>query len=173
MTITENEIWKVVVGFEGRYEVSNYGEIASINFNRTGKRAVLKQMMRGKYLKVGLWGDNGLCKQISVHRIVATAFHPNPENKPTVNHDDLNKLNNRADNLSWATLVEQMAHVNKLCPINVAKGFRLPHTKLSNKSVGEIRAMWDTKRYMQKEIAEVFGVLPSYISEIVNFKKRI
>ena len=89
------EEWRPIVGFEGLYEVSNTGQVRNC---------------RGKLLRPGL-NHNGylkcvLCKKgktktIYIHRLVAQAFLPNPDNLPQVNHKDEDKTNNSVDNLEW------------------------------------------------------------------------
>ena len=98
------ELWKDIKDYEGLYQVSNFGRILSLNYRRTGKSELLKP---GKdtygYYQVVL-RKNGEPKTIKVHRLVAEAFIPNPENKPTVDHIDRNKLNNFVGNLRWADI---------------------------------------------------------------------
>ena len=96
----KKEYWKPVVGYEGLYEVSNWGRVKSLKF---GKERILKQnqCMNGYYY-VGL-SKNGILKRYSVHRLVAEAFIPNLDNLPQVNHKDENKLNNVVSNLEWCT----------------------------------------------------------------------
>lgn len=90
------EIWKDIDGYAGKYQVSNFG-----NVRRVGKR-VLKPQIRGQgYLSVWLYDGHNHAKQVSVHRLVADAFIPNPNGLDEVNHLDECKQNNRADNLAW------------------------------------------------------------------------
>lgn len=108
----EQEIWKDIPGYEGRYQVSNMGQVksldraiphsdGSIHF-RTSQ--VIKQYKnRLGYMNVGLPRDNTKTKQFLVHRLVALAFIPNPNNLPCVNHKDENKANNSVENLEWCT----------------------------------------------------------------------
>ena len=95
------EIWKDVVGFEGLYQVSNMGNVKSLNWRNTGcaKNLWLKPHNKG-YLQVEL-AKSGNKKCYVVHRLVASAFIPNPLNYPQVNHKDENKHNNCVENLEW------------------------------------------------------------------------
>ncbi|UOW66895.1 NUMOD4 motif-containing HNH endonuclease [Paraclostridium bifermentans] len=107
------EIWEEVPGFEGKYKVSNLGQVKTFNFMNTGKERVLKLTPDRKgYLKVNLYGKD---KHINmqVHRLVAQAFIPNQENKPQVNHKDGNKQNNKINNLEWVTNQENIIHAHK------------------------------------------------------------
>lgn len=99
----EQEIWKDIAGYEGKYMVSNLGRVKSLNYRRTGREEILKpNKVSGGYLKVTL------CKKgekyyhpLLVHRLVLEAFVPNPNNLPEVNHKDKNPENNRLENLEW------------------------------------------------------------------------
>lgn len=99
--------WKHVVGYEGLYLVSDEGDVMSLpRANGNRKRKLLKPGKRGKgnllYQFVVL--SNGVeTKKVSVHRIVAEAFLPNPNKLPEVNHKDENPLNNRVENLEWCS----------------------------------------------------------------------
>ena len=99
------EQWKAVVGYEGIYEVSNYGKVRNV---KTGRILKLGKSKNG-YLRVGLH-KNGKQKYFLVHRLVAIAFIPNPDNKETVNHIDEDKTNNHVCNLEWMTQKENTRH---------------------------------------------------------------
>jgi hypothetical protein len=107
------EIWKDINGYEGYYQISNKGNVRSVDrfdgvHDRTG--TVIKQNLKSNgYLQVGLRKHNQR-KYIGVHRLVAIHFIDNPENKPQVNHIDGNKQNNTVENLEWVTQEENQQH---------------------------------------------------------------
>lgn len=103
------EVWKDIRGYEGFYQSSTFGRVRSLDrwvkcpngSIRCCKGKILKPVTnKYGYLKVGLW-KNGKVKNFLVHRLVAEAFLPNPENLPCVNHKDENKLNNNVNNLEF------------------------------------------------------------------------
>lgn len=99
------EEWRPVRGFEGRYEVSNLGRLRSLLFDPRGRVMKVKPDARG-YVRAQLqWSTKRL-----MHRVVAEAFIPNPDNLPAVNHIDGNASNNAVANLEWVTHSENMAH---------------------------------------------------------------
>ena len=100
-----NEIWKEIEGTKGKYLISNLGNVYSVT--------------RGKQLrpKVDKYGYKCVClfinpkrMNITIHRLVAQAFIPNPDNFVVVNHKDLNKLNNEVNNLEWCTVKDNVNH---------------------------------------------------------------
>ena len=98
------EIWKPIKNFENRYRVSNLGRIYSIT-----RKTIMKLSMLNGYLRVILY-DGNKTNGYYVHRIVAEAFIPNPQNKPLINHIDENRANNVVSNLEWATSSENVNH---------------------------------------------------------------
>lgn len=94
-------IWKDIEGYEGKYQVSNIGEVRAFNYNHTGKVKKLRQWAnKGGYKRVKLY-KNGKRKFYLVHRLVAEAFIPNPNGLLEVNHKNEIKDDNRASNLEW------------------------------------------------------------------------
>lgn len=104
-----DEVWKDIEGYEGLYQVSNTGQVKSLNYNQTGEIKVLKQGNAKGYKRVGLF-KNGKTKQYSVHRLVALAFISNPDDLPMVNHKDEDKTNNNVNNLEWCTHEYNMSY---------------------------------------------------------------
>lgn len=116
------EVWKDIAGYEGLYQVSNLGRVKSLGRdvkNHSGQwyfkpeqikqPSVRKSNGKPGYLAVMLYKDNR-AKNCYVHRLVAEAFIPNPNNKKTVNHKSGDKYDNRTENLEWATYRENNAH---------------------------------------------------------------
>lgn len=138
------EIWKPVYGFQN-YLISSTGRVKSLPIKRHFGRYI--QTRKEKYLYLHKEANGyirvvlcrqGLCLHFGVHRLVAAAFIPNPLNKPTVNHKNGIKHDNRVENLEWATRYEQMAHADNNGLRNV-KGESCCNAKLTDNDVINIR----------------------------------
>lgn len=106
------EIWKDIKGYEGSYQVSNLGRVKSVGrlIERNGtedfyyiKERIRKPIKNNRGYLCVMLSKHCLSKGFQVHRLVAQAFIPNPDNLPQVNHKDENKENNCVDNLEWCT----------------------------------------------------------------------
>lgn len=114
----KKENWRPIEGYEGLYEVSDLGNVR--------RAAVLCQKTRKDgYRIVNLYKD-GIAHEMTVHRLVAKAFLPNPENKPQVNHLDENPKNNALNNLEWATPVENSNYGTRTARIAARNGSKTP-----------------------------------------------
>lgn len=96
----KKEIWKDILGYEGLYQVSNFGRVKSFKF---GKERILKPGTNKYGYLIVILCKNGKVKHFYVHRLVAEAFIPNPHNYPCVNHKDECKTNNNVTNLEFCT----------------------------------------------------------------------
>lgn len=101
-----DEIWKDIPGYENKYQVSNLGNVRSLNYKRSGNTQLLKLNKTTKGYPDITLSKNSKVKTHMIHRLVANAFIPNPNNLPEVNHIDENKNNNCVDNLEWVTSKE-------------------------------------------------------------------
>ena len=96
------EVWKSIEGYEGLYQVSNKGNVKSLNYHNTKKEKVLKPEIANGYKRVTLY-KNKIIKRFLVHRLVANAFLPNTHNYSCVNHKDECKTNNVVTNIEWCS----------------------------------------------------------------------
>lgn len=109
----EKEEWRPIKGYEGFYEVSSFGRIKSLPYTVNNGRLLRERKYKEKiltgyidahgYAYIKLAKRDGRQKTAKIHRLVAKAFIPNPDNLPQINHKDENKRNNRVDNLEWCT----------------------------------------------------------------------
>ena len=104
------EIYKDIKDLEGKYQVSNFGNILSLNYHRSGKSRLLKPRKdKDGYLRVCLYKGKKY-KNFYIHRLVAETFIPNSENLTEINHIDEDKTNNRVDNLEWKSHKDNCNH---------------------------------------------------------------
>lgn len=179
----EIEIWKPVDGYEGAYEVSNLGRVRSVDriVNTNNGHKEYSYLVKGKLLKMSYncKGESGypvvsLCKDgvakgHTVHRLVATAFIPNPNNLPVVNHIDCNPSNNAVANLEWCTQSENILW-------GVACGtFTKGHPSISQKLIDMLSkpvycVELDREFSSQTEAIEALGVGHDYLRDSVRRK---
>lgn len=133
----------VINGFCEKYSISNTGIVLN---NKTGKFLKLG-INRDGYCQVNLHFSSTEYKTLRVHRLVATYFIPNPENKPTVNHINGIRNDNRADNLEWATLSEQQKHSYSVLKRKGAMTGRASHLNSNAKKITATFKDGSTKTY--------------------------
>lgn len=126
-----NEVWKDIKGYEEYYQVSNLGKVRSLPRFVNGKnnslvfrkgRIIVGGVM--KYYKGVLLYKNNIRKTVKIHRLVAEAFLPNPNNLPQVNHKNGDKLDNRVENLEWCSAHENNLHKYKVLGYKGAKAWQ-------------------------------------------------
>ena len=142
------EEWRPIEGYEGLYEVSSYGRVRSLDrfYYRLHKGKVLSPTKdRYGYLTVTL-NYNGKSKTIKIHRLVAQAFLPNPDNLPQVNHKNEVKSDNCVDNLEWCDAKYNNKYGTRL--------ERFINTKIKNGYVNEENVGLSKKEYEKKRYQE-------------------
>lgn len=142
------EEWRSIPGYEGLYEVSSYGRVRSLDkydsMNRFLRGRILRLFTDGLgYLRAQLY-SNSKRKSFLVHRLVAQAFIPNPDNLPQVNHRDENPSNDNVDNLEWC---DGKYNVNYGTRIDRIRDIRLKNGTYTGLSKEEYRK----KRYQEKK----------------------
>lgn len=174
------EEWRSIAGFEGYYEVSNHGLIRSVggtkikkngsHFNRAGQ--IIAQRVADHGYVVVMFRKMGKSYLRYVHRLLAQAFIPNPENKGDINHKDGNKANNLIENLEWATRSENIKHsYDSLGHPKVSFAGELSAmAKLNNEAVRRIRRVLIPRHpiYGAKALGREYGVDGSLIMRVVK-----
>jgi len=170
------EEWKNVPDYE-HVEVSNCGNVRTIDrmiINKLGHEYLIKgKPLKSKpnpagYLRVSLNKD-GHGKREYVHRLVAQLFIGDCPENYQVNHKDGNKLNNHVDNLEYVTMSQNIKHAFQT-GLTQNKGEDHYKSSLTAEQVLEIRQLYKSGEYSQRELAKVFGVSRGCIKDIVNRK---
>ena len=150
---------KEVAGYEGKYAVTKNGVVYSLERKYSPKLKVLKQQhMPNGYLRAPLRGQKHT-EYIYVHRLVAEAYIPNPQNKPMVNHINGNKADNRVGNLEWVTGLENHTHAFEL-------GL-YPRQKVHPSEKGNVVSLVD-QGVPIRIVAEIYGLKPGGVVSLVR-----
>lgn len=140
---------KEIVGYNGRYVASSDGKIFSIK--KSGKKELIGKVTRCGYRMIIL--SNGKKNYYLAHRIIAKLFISNPDNLPTVNHKDGNKLNNDITNLEWASYPSNLKH---------ARDMGLTHAIINFAIAEEIRM----ENLSHQKIADRYGISKTEVGYI-------
>lgn len=158
----KKEIWKNVKGYDGKYKVSNFGRFKTMfSISKLGNIRIIDNVLKPQvtkkgYLTIKLYKKEWGYKKTLLHRLVCSAFHKNALNKPQVNHKDLNKKNNNADNLEWATPKENNQHA-------MDNNCKIPKYNFSIDEIGEMKKYVDN--HTIKETANHYKMTPYFLKK--------
>lgn len=167
--------WKDIEGFEGLYQVSNYGDVRSLDRyvngphgDRLMKGRILKPISDGRGRIQIVLSKESIGYRFKIHRLVATYFLENTLNLPEVNHIDGDPLNNKLENLEWVDRKSNVTHAvnNNLYP----QGERHYKSRITDKDVLEIRKIYSEGGITQESLAKTFNVSRGLIKDVVNHK---
>ncbi|GCD11697.1 NUMOD4 motif-containing HNH endonuclease [Clostridium tagluense] len=168
------EIWKDIKGYKGVYQISNCGNIRSLDrmtVNSLGvhrkEKGVLKKLRLGKqgYLYTSLW-NHQKTKTVKPHRLVALYFIDLIEGKDIVNHKDGDKQNNHVDNLEWVTTLENARHAHETGLSPSQKGEHNAFHTLTEQEAIEVYKLAHRGIFSQKEISKMYNITSSNVSAI-------
>lgn len=169
----EGEIWKDIEGYEGMYQVSNYGRVKNLERYSYQGHLLAERLLSithaaGGYCDVSLYKD-GVREHKKPHRLVAEAFIPNPDNLPEVDHIDTNKDNNRADNLRWCT--HQENHMN---PLTRKLKHDINSKKVEMYKDGVLIHIFESFDDILRTSEKLFGVKlwPHYARHVIQGKRK-
>jgi hypothetical protein len=182
--IMETEIWRDIEEYKGFYQVSNLGRVRSLDRNvscfkdRQGVvdgRILIPKKSRVGYLRVNL-SVSSKVKTRNIHRLVANAFIPNPENKDQINHLDGDKTNNTTTNIIWSTCSENILHayreLGKINPATGRSGSKNPESKpvLQYSLKGELIAEYPCIQWAADSIGCSYPYLSGILSGRLKYK---
>jgi hypothetical protein len=171
--MNNQEEWRDVDWSDGIYQVSNLGRvrskervvIRSDGRNLTVRAKILRQNKNQGYPSVKMM-KNRIGTTVKVHRLIAKAFIPNPENKKNINHIDGSRDNNSISNLEWCTFSENTKHAYKTGAMTPKKGSENGYAKLTERDIMKIKEMLSSKSVTHREIALKFNVARTTVTAI-------
>ena len=163
--------WKKIYNYNGMFSISEDGHLRN---DLTGN--ILKNNIgqNGYYqITIKPYGRDGKCFSLRLHKLVAQAFIPNPNNKPQINHKDGNKLNNHYSNLEWVTQQENSRHAEDNGLMNRCHGLKMKNVKLSEVDVIWIRENFipDDEEFGYQGLARRLNVNRGTIRDVVIRKR--
>ena len=171
------EIWKDIPKYEGLYQASNYGNIRSCDkkvWNYIKKSRILKPYLcTSGYYQLSLSNGQGGQKKYYVHRIIASTFLNKEKYQTEVNHKDLNKLNNKVENLEWTSRKENIRHFHlnadtKQIFIERSKNSRIKMNNKKNAAKETVKYLYYVENYTIKKISGIITLGRDRISEIIR-----
>jgi hypothetical protein len=173
-----DEEWRDVVGAEDRYEVSDKGRVRSKSYVKSGRnihgpftyttksKLMAVRVNPDGYPQTNLRLSSGKDRSVTVHRLVAEAFIPNPNCLPQVNHKDSNRQNSVLENLEWCTAQEIVQHSYDY-GLNSNAGEKHPRSVLTVDDVRKIRDLWQGGKSVIN-IARELNFKRSTVSKVVH-----
>lgn len=169
----EKEVWRDIPEYEGLYQVSNYGNVKSLarnNCNVCLKDRILKYSKNHQgYKQVALFKKSKQ-KSFKIHKLVALAFIPNPNNYPCINHIDGNKQNNCVDNLEWCTYSHNNKEAYRLGLNKVSK--KVNQYDLDNNFIKQWDSLADVQRELKICAINISRVCRGMLNKTGGFKWR-
>jgi hypothetical protein len=162
-----NERWLPVADTSQRYFISTMGRLLTTGWKGGNQTRIMKPALDARgYLRTMIKKDCGKTGTIKMHRLVAQAYLPNPNNLAEVNHKDGVKTNNAVENLEWMSHLQNVLHSFTI-GVQSNKGSKNPIAKLTEDQVREIRATYVRKKGNRKIFAERYGVAEGTIKGVV------
>lgn len=163
------EIWRDIPGYEGLYQVSNYGRVKSLNYKCTGSEKLMKQTcLVSGHLEVRLCKD-GIVKAFRIHRLVAESFIPNPNNHEIVHHIDHNPQNNTVENLEWTSTTDHKSLHHKCNGGSAGRSCKTVYQYTLN---GNLLAVWESAAEAARKLRFSQGCITTCCKGGFNYKGK-
>lgn len=160
---SEVEIWRDIDGFDG-YQVSNLGNVRSLNYNGTGNVQLLKPSLSGPnrgYKSISMQVADKVIRR-NVHRLVARAFIPNPNDLPEINHIDEDGTNNKVNNLEWCDRIYNLNYGNRTQKFSDSKSILILQLNLDGTLVKEWKSQTEVARVLGLDLGSLSHCLHGY-----------
>lgn len=165
--LKDGERIEYVKGFEGRFMVTSFGRLFSINGRWKGIKEMNPGIGKKEGYKLTHLGSGINRRVVRVHTLVGEVFLTKGSGHNCINHKDGNKLNNHVDNLEWTTLGENIKHAVATGLMDL-KGEKHHASKLTKEKVLEMRRLYGTGKYTHSKIGEMFGVCRRQSGDVIN-----
>lgn len=158
------EIWKDIKGYEGLYQVSNFGNVKSIRRNKLLKQKLNKTGYYSVVLSV-----NGKIKCYLTHRLVAETFITNPDNLPCVNHKNERKNENRVDNLEWCNYLYNNTYGNRISKYRNSRCKRVVQKNKQNQIIKEWLSAGEVAKQLNYSPSVIYGCCEGTLKSAYGF----